>query len=88
MTTPERHPHAFMPGVKYAAEGYPEPMEVLEVLEVLEVRRRRRGGSALVRFHGEESWEQIYLGPHAEMLSIGGESGAYVFTALRRARRC
>ena len=80
MTTPERHPHAFMPGVKYAAEGYPEPMEVLEV------RRRRRGGSALVRFHGEESWEQIYLGPRAEMLSIGGESGAYVFTALRRAK--
>lgn len=77
MTSPGRHPHAFVPGVKYAAEGYPEPMEVLEV------RRRRRGGSALVRFHGEESWEQIPLGPHAEMLSIGGESGAYVFTALR-----
>lgn len=80
MTTPERHPHAFIPGVKYAAEGYPEPMEVLEV------RRRRRGGSALVRFHGGESWEQIYLGPHAEMLSIGGESVAYVFTAMRRAK--
>lgn len=83
MTIPERHPYAFIPGVKYAAEGYPEPMEVLEVLEV---RRRRRGGSALVRFHGEESWEQIYLGPHAEMLSIGGENGAYVFTALRRVK--
>ncbi len=80
MTSPERHPHAFVPGVKYAAEGYPEPMEVLEV------RRRRRGGSALVRFRGDESWEQISLGPHAEMLSIGGENGAYVFTALRRAK--
>ena len=80
MTSPERHPHAFVPGVKYAAEGYTEPMEVLEV------RRRRRGGSALVRFRGEESWEQISLGPNAEMLSIGGESGAYVFTALRRVK--
>lgn len=80
MTSPERHPYAFVPGVRYAAEGYPEPMEVLEV------RRRRLGGSALVRFRGKESWEQISLGPNAEMLSVGGEDGAYVFTALRRVK--